>query len=77
MRTFLLFLLIPFTNAWSQTLEDLDFGTEETLDVVTWNIEWFLKNDQTTLQYVIEIVEAIDAVITNANQDRTIIKLKK
>jgi exonuclease III len=48
---------------WSQTIEDLDFGTEGTLDIVTWNIEFFPKNDQTTLQYVVEIIEAIDADI--------------
>jgi exonuclease III len=63
MRFFLIFLLIPFASVWAQTLEDLDFGTEETLDIVTWNIEFFPKNDQTTLQYVVEIIEAIDADI--------------
>ncbi len=63
MRIFLLFLIFPFTNVWSQTLEDLEFGTEETLDIVTWNIEWFPKNDQTTLQYVVNIIESIDADI--------------
>jgi exonuclease III len=63
MRFLLFFLLIPFASMWSQTIEDLDFGTEETLDIVTWNIEFFPKNDQTTLQYVVEIIEAIDADI--------------
>ena len=63
MRLFLLLLILPFCSVWSQTLEDLDFGTEETLDIITWNIEWFPKNDQTTLQYVVEIIEAMDADI--------------
>ena len=63
MRFLLFFLLIPFASMWSQTIEDLDFGTEGTLDIVTWNIEFFPKNDQTTLQYVVEIIEAIDADI--------------
>jgi hypothetical protein len=63
MRFLLYFLLIPFSSLCTQTLEDLDFGTEETLDIVTWNIEFFPKNDQTTLQYVVEIIEAIDADI--------------
>ncbi len=63
MRFLLLFLLIPFSTICSQTLEDIEFGTEETLDIVTWNIEWFPKNDEITLQYVVAIVEAIDADI--------------
>ena len=63
MRLLYLFLLFPFASVCSQTIENLHFGTEETLDIVTWNIEWFPKNDQTTLQYVVEIIEAIDADI--------------
>lgn len=46
---------------FSQSLDDLEFGTEETFDIVTWNIEFFPKNDQTTIQYVASIVEAMDA----------------
>lgn len=41
--------------------EDLDFGTDSTLDVVSWNIEHFPKNGQTTVDYVVEIIEALDA----------------
>lgn len=63
MRIILLFLLFPFTSIVSQNIEDIDFGTDETLDIVTWNIEFFPKNDQVTLQYVVQIVEAIDADI--------------
>jgi len=28
-------------SAFSQTIDDLSFGTDSTFDVVTWNIEWF------------------------------------
>jgi endonuclease/exonuclease/phosphatase family metal-dependent hydrolase len=47
----------------AQDFEDLSFGTDSTLDVVTWNIEWFPKNGQTTIEYVAEIIQAIDADI--------------
>ena len=47
----------------AQNFEDLSFGTDSTLDVVTWNIEWFPKNGQTTIEYVAEIIQAIDADI--------------
>ena len=44
----------------SQDLEDLSFGEENSLDIATWNIEWFPKNGQTTVEYVTEIIEQLD-----------------
>jgi endonuclease/exonuclease/phosphatase family metal-dependent hydrolase len=45
----------------AQNLEDLDFGTDSTLDIVTWNIEWFPKEGATTVEYVKEIIQAMEA----------------
>ncbi|MFT4709347.1 MAG: endonuclease/exonuclease/phosphatase family metal-dependent hydrolase [Planctomycetota bacterium] len=45
----------------AQTLEDLSFGTEATFDLVTWNIEWFPKNGQASIDAVKEVIEALDA----------------
>jgi len=53
------FIFIGFSSS-SQTIEDLTFGTDTTFEVMTWNIEWFPKNDQLTIDYVIEIIEALD-----------------
>ena len=47
----------------SQNLDDLNFGTDTTFEVVTWNIEWFPKNGEVTMSYVADIVEALDADI--------------
>ena len=44
----------------SQNLDGLTFGTDSTLDVMTWNIERFPKNGQATLTYVVDIIEALD-----------------
>ncbi len=44
----------------AQTLDDLEFGTDTTFEVVTWNIEWFPKNGQTTVNYVKQIIENLD-----------------
>ena len=44
----------------SQELEDLSFGDEHSLDIATWNIEWFPKNNQITVDYVIEIVNSLE-----------------
>tara|TARA_B110000444_G_scaffold259200_1_gene302195 strand:+ start:251 stop:1309 length:1059 start_codon:yes stop_codon:yes gene_type:complete len=54
---------IIYGGCWAQTFEDLEFGTEETLDVITWNIEWFPKNGVTTTGYVKEIIEGLAADI--------------
>ncbi|MDP7028314.1 MAG: hypothetical protein QF380_07900, partial [Candidatus Marinimicrobia bacterium] len=51
------FLAIPL---FSQDLEDLSFGDDNSLDIATWNIEWFPKNGQITVEYVTEIIEQLD-----------------
>lgn len=58
-----LFLFLAFSHSplRSQNLDDLYFGTDSTLDLVTWNIEWFPKSGQTTIEYVKEIILAMDA----------------
>lgn len=47
--------------ASAQALPGLSFGTPDTLDVVTWNIEWFPKNGQASIDAVKEVIEALDA----------------
>ena len=44
----------------AQDFDDLDFGTDSTFEVMTWNIEWFPKNGQTTVDYVTEIIQALE-----------------
>lgn len=38
----------------------LSFGTVDTLDIVTWNVEEFPKNGQSTVVAVAEILESMD-----------------
>jgi len=47
-------------NLNGQDLDDLYFGTNETFEVMTWNIEWFPKNNQITVDYVTQIIQALD-----------------
>ncbi|MFK7950201.1 MAG: T9SS type A sorting domain-containing protein [Saprospiraceae bacterium] len=47
----------------AQNLSDLSFGTDSTLEIITWNIEWFPKNGMTTVDSVRQIVETLDADI--------------
>ncbi len=51
------------TFSFSQTLNDLSFGTDTTLELVSWNIEHFPKNGEITVNYVQQIIENIDADI--------------
>ena len=48
------------STLFAQDLEDLSFGDDNSLDIATWNIEWFPKNDQITINYVTEIINLLD-----------------
>jgi len=45
---------------FSQDLEDLSFGDDSSLDIATWNIEWFPKNGQITVENVTQILQQLD-----------------
>lgn len=59
----LVFFLAYGHNSFAQNFPDLHFGTDETLDIVTWNIEWFPKDGQTTITNVRNIIKALDAEV--------------
>ena len=56
----LITLLIGSLSSIAQNIDDLSFGTDTTFEVATWNIEHFPKNGQITVDYVIDIIEALD-----------------
>lgn len=62
MRLFTFFIISIFftTTLSAQNMRDLHFGTDTTLEVCTWNIEHFPKDGQTTINYVMQIVESMD-----------------
>jgi len=64
-RKYILFISYIFYGftLHAQTLDDLNFGTDTTFEVVTWNIENFPKNGEVTMSYVADILEALDADI--------------
>ncbi len=55
-----IFLITTCFSITGQNIEDLSFGTDTTFEVMTWNIEWFPKNGQITVDYVKDIIEALD-----------------
>ena len=57
-RISIVFLLNIFI--FSQDLENLSFGDDNSLDIATWNIEWFPKNGQATVEYVTQILQQLD-----------------
>jgi endonuclease/exonuclease/phosphatase family metal-dependent hydrolase len=56
---FILLILFVAIGAKAQ-FEDLNFGTDSTLEVITWNIEHFPKEGQETIDYVRQIIQALD-----------------
>ena len=73
-RIILAFILLLTFNCklFSQSLDDLTFGTDSTLEVMTWNIEWFPKKQQTTVDYVKTIIEnlKVDVIAIQEIDDR-------
>ena len=56
-----LIIILFFSNqVLAQSLRDITFGTDSTFDVVTWNIEWFPKNGNITVDSVSKIIESLD-----------------
>ena len=39
------------------------FGSDTTFDVATWNIEWFPKNGQQTVNFVSDIIQSLECDI--------------
>lgn len=59
-----LFLLLFFSiSSFAQNLSELNFGTEETFDVATWNLESFPKDGETTINYVSQIIEELESEV--------------
>ncbi len=56
-----LLLVVSFLCGLSGiSLSDLSYGTDSTLDIMTWNIEWFPKNGTATMDSVATIIEALN-----------------
>ncbi|MDO8897018.1 MAG: endonuclease/exonuclease/phosphatase family protein [Bacteroidales bacterium] len=53
-------LVFASLSVRSQSIGYPALGTEKTLEVMTWNIEWFPKNGQSTLDYVTAIINDLD-----------------
>ena len=75
MNKFFFIILISHQLIVSQSLNDLFFGTDVSLDLVSWNIEWFPKNN-TTSDYVQEILTNLEADIYALQEieDTTLLK---
>tara|TARA_B110000003_G_C16580894_1_gene508047 strand:- start:335 stop:1360 length:1026 start_codon:yes stop_codon:yes gene_type:complete len=72
----ILFIILTSSHILSaQSLNDLYFGTDITFDVVSWNIEWFPKNNNTASK-VQEILTALEADVYALQEieDTTLLK---
>ncbi|MEM9051550.1 MAG: endonuclease/exonuclease/phosphatase family protein [Bacteroidota bacterium] len=52
--------LIVSVRAQSSDLINLEFGTLDNFDIATWNLEFFPKEDQTTIDFMVELVEELE-----------------
>ena len=61
MEKTLFILLISSQLLTAQNLNNLNFGTDTTFDAISWNIEWFPKNNNTASK--------VQAILTNLEAD--------
>ncbi len=52
-------------------------GTDSTLEVVTWNVEQFPKNGSSTVGYLVDAVEALDADIIAMQEITSVLDFRK
>ncbi len=74
-KSLLLYSLLFFgVVSYGQNLDIPSFGTDSTFEIITWNIEWFPKNGQTTINYVSEIIQDLDVdIIAMQELDDTVV----
>lgn len=71
MKKLLIFVIITIVFLWivssdslesehQSTIDDLFFGTDSTFEVMTWNLQNFPKNKETTVDYVTQIIYNLD-----------------
>ena len=60
--TLFIFLIHCFAG-FTQNIDDIDYGTPSTLEIISWNIENFPKKEATTVGKVGDIIEALNADI--------------
>lgn len=59
----LIFTLLTSIGLSAQNFNELSFGTDSTLDIISWNVEHFPKNGNTTIYDLSQAIEALDADI--------------
>ena len=74
--TIIFICLFSFMSATAQGLKEMSFGTEETLDIASWNIEWFPKNGMVTVDSVKEAIAALEFDVLGIQEvdDTTVFK---
>lgn len=76
-KSSLLILLVSFSSIKAQNFQDISFGKDSTLDIVTWNIERFPKNGTTTINNVKDIILNLNADIIAIQEVRNIDSFNK
>jgi len=61
----------------ARDLQDLSYGSSATFEVLTWNIEWFPKNGQTTISAVGEVIQALDVDVMALQEINDTAKLQQ
>ena len=57
---FILTLISLSISSWGQKIDDISFGTDATLDIVTWNVENYPKNLKNSVDSTLKVMKALN-----------------
>ena len=64
----LIFLIFFCCMLNAQNLSDISFGSDNNLDVITWNLEQFAKNDQVTIDSLTTVINSLEPDIIGVQE---------
>ncbi len=69
--------LLLCSSVSSQSIGELTFGTDTTLEIATWNINNFPKNGQATATYVSQLIKSLDIDVIAFQELADTVQFKK
>ena len=76
MKKLLLVFFLFSQFSFAQSLNNLSFGDTNNLNILTWNLEWFAKNNQITIDSLVVSITALDADIIAVQEINNVVEFQ-
>ena len=67
-KLLVIFLIFFCCMLNAQNLSDISFGSDNNLDIITWNLEQFAKNDQVTIDSLTVVINSLEPDIIGVQE---------